>query len=119
MNIPKRLKILSHTIEVDFQENLWHEENVWAQCNYRNNTIKIQSNTATIPRSDSQLKASFWHEVFHYVFYYLQKPKLEKNETLVDSIGQIITQIIETMEWGDSRGEICIPEVDARNLTIH
>lgn len=103
LGIPKSFKIFGQTITIAWDEELVNNDDAVGQARYRYNMIALQPSTAGKPRTKDQLMASFWHEVFHFLFYLLGdyaigKTKLRKDEKLVDMLAQALYQVLTSAD---------------------
>ena len=65
---------------------------------YRENKIKLQKKSGTVRFNDEQLEHTFFHELIHFIFYFLGEGELGSNEKLVDTISGLLHQAIRTMK---------------------
>ncbi len=103
LKIPKSFKIFEQTISVVWEEELLNNANAVGQAQYRYNTIALQPSTVGKPRTHEQIMSNFWHEVFHFIFFYLGdytigKIKLRREERLLDMLGLVMHQILVSSE---------------------
>ena len=99
MIIPKRFKLMGHTIKVEFDPKLQFRENCTGEARYRSRNIIIASSTDDHPRFQSDLEQTFYHELMHWIFHELNEPDLCNNEKLVDTIAALLQQAHSTMEY--------------------
>ena len=108
MKIPKRFKLFGRTIEVVFDPQPFIERPECAAfaC-YRQDRIQINPNRA-ISGSDSQNEQHFYHELMHFILYHAgssykgkDHSAMHRDEELVDLCGQLLHQVISTMEFED------------------
>ena len=103
MKIPKSFKILGQKIDVIFSEEPLIERNdAIGFASYRTN--EIQLDTILKNRKEDILESTFWHEVVHFIFYYgvSFKPNdewLHQHEGIVDSIGNLLHQVVNSFEY--------------------
>lgn len=66
----------------------------WGLCDYENFTIYVQKVSKTHPRV--QQMQTFWHEYFHMLLYVSGRPRLARDETLVDTLGALQLQAFKS-----------------------
>lgn len=49
--------------------------------------------------SKSVQMQTFWHEYFHMLFWYAGRERLSRDETLVDNLGSLQLQMIQSAEF--------------------
>jgi hypothetical protein len=96
--IPKRFKIFGQTIEVEFHDNLVSKNDEVGHACYRENKIRLQGNTKSVPRPREQTEQGYLHEVVHIIFDQIGKDELRKDEGLVDLFANALHQILTTSE---------------------
>ncbi len=62
----------------------------WGLCDYSNYTIYVQKVSKTHPKV--QQMQTWWHEYFHMLIYVAGRPRLARDETLVDTLGALQLQ---------------------------
>lgn len=68
----------------------------WGWCDYDTNTLYVQKISKTHPRV--QFMQTYWHEYFHMLFHVAGRPRLARDETLVDNCGSLHLQAEMTAE---------------------
>lgn len=63
---------------------------------YAEHTIYVQKVTRRFPAKLQ--KHTFWHEYFHMLFHCASRDRLAMDEVLVDSLGALQLQAIQTMK---------------------
>jgi len=96
--IPKRFEIISQEIEVEFVDDLVLYQQSLGQARFNENKIIIQKSTPSYPIADGQLKHTFCHEVVHKWFNAMGETELCANEQLVDVMGNLLLQFLNTKE---------------------
>lgn len=103
MKIPKRFELLGNTIDVEFSDTHFNENDEHGRASYRRNKIILQKPTESICLSDDVLNCVFIHEVIHHVLYIARNavddPELHSNESFVELVAQLLYQIIKTAEY--------------------
>lgn len=104
MKIPKQLKLLGHTVTVEFDNEyceknacfgsyIMHENKIILCDKYRPNNkrwVKIKSDN---------IEHVFLHELTHAVLYYMNRLELFEDEEFVDQFAGLLHQAINTMEY--------------------
>jgi hypothetical protein len=105
MKIPKRFKLLGHTINVVIADDLTFNDDLVGRANYRKNLIEIQDRNNSTGIPESIYKEVFVHELMHFLLFYSRSgnddPPLSKREGLVNRLGELLYQALETMEYDD------------------
>lgn len=73
-----------------------YKEPPWGYCDYANTTIYVQKVSQTHPRV--QYMQTWWHEYYHMLFHVAGRPRLARDETLVDNCGSLHLQAELTAE---------------------
>jgi hypothetical protein len=91
--IPKTFKLMGHTINVKVVERKsWKYEDEWGWWDPERNEILL------VRQPRSQLRHSFWHEATHAILDMVGQSELSADERLVDQIGGLLAQIMDTAE---------------------
>lgn len=103
MTIPKQFNLFGQTITVEWNEKLLHENDYSGMAVYRENKIQLMPNTASHPRLQSQIEASFCHELAHWFLYYAsmhlrEESFLHQKEGVVDYLGHLLHQYMTSKE---------------------
>lgn len=77
-------------------EELGPKEDIWGLCAYQEGTIYVRRASRRFSKSE-QLHA-FWHEYFHMLLYRASRFRLAEDETLVDTLGGLQLQALQTMK---------------------
>ncbi|MFZ4856159.1 MAG: hypothetical protein ACOYL3_07155 [Desulfuromonadaceae bacterium] len=112
MRIPKRFKLLGHTIEVVENKRLAHERNWNGAACYDECRIELLPVSDQHPHATTRLEQTFCHEFLHFLLYYgggainheLSGKYAHQNEELVDLLGNLLHQALTTMEYEDVGG---------------
>jgi hypothetical protein len=95
--IPKKFKLMGHTINVEF-DNLLFKDQMQGEARYRLNKIVLQPPTIENPYDKTIILSTFYHELMHFIFQYLSEYELRDNEKLVNNIADLLTQYTLTKE---------------------
>lgn len=109
MRIPKRFKLLGHTVEVVDNDRLLSDRDWTGAACYAESRIELLPPSAQCPRSESQYAQTFFHELSHFLLYYagaainhkLGDELAHRNEEFVDLLGSLLHQAIATMEYDE------------------
>lgn len=105
MRIPKRFKLLGHSIEVKDDDEIFFLKRSYGQCCFEGKWIKLVRPHAKHPITQSSLEHSFLHELIHMCLYHTEQSQLNDNEGFVDSLAGLLHQALTTMEYeGDEHG---------------
>ncbi len=99
MDIPKRFKLLGHTIEVCEDPSLAYGGNVHGRCSFEEKWIKLVPVNPSHPVSQSSVEHTFLHELVHMVIYHTEQSKLGENEDFVDLVAGLLHQALTSMEY--------------------
>lgn len=94
LNIPSQFQVLGHTITVHMVDmDKWQHSDCYAY--YAPDWDRIYVRRMNTPALE---KHAFWHEAVHTVFNLLNRETLYKREVLVDNVGAVLAQIMETAQ---------------------
>jgi hypothetical protein len=99
MKIPKRFKLLGHTIEVGEDHDGYYQRQRYGCASYEGKWIKLQLPTQAHPITQSSLEHTFMHELVHMCLYHTEQCQLNDNEAFVDSFAGLLHQALTTMEF--------------------
>lgn len=99
MQIPKRFKLLGHTIEVIEAPGEYHDYNRYGATSYEGKWIKLVPPDKNHPITQGSLEHTFLHEVLHMCLYHTEKADLNNNEGFVDLLAGLLHQALTTMEY--------------------
>lgn len=107
MKIPKRFKLMGHTIEVINNNRLPYDRNWNGAACYEECKIELADISEQHPITKSKLQQIFCHELSHFLLYYsgaainheLNGKYVHQNEEFVDLLGSLIHQVLTTMEY--------------------
>ena len=94
VRVPKKFKLLGHTITVEMVENL-HNEGVKCHGVWLEDENKIQLESS---QNKERLEHTFWHEASHAILDCMSSD-LSYDEKHVDLLGGLIHQALST-QWG-------------------
>jgi hypothetical protein len=96
MIIPKTFEVFGHVIRVGYSETVSNESDAVGLAVLRENKIVIQRHGKQKPMTADQVGHTFYHELVHTIFDKLGEDDLNKNDQLVDLIGQCLYQYEKT-----------------------
>lgn len=99
MKIPKRFKLLGHTITVEYDSMLDGRNGCIGEARYTTNSIALQPNTDTFNRPVSQQEQVFLHELTHHILNEMNEHELRGNEKFVDIFASLLHQALTSMEY--------------------
>lgn len=97
MKIPATFQLGANTWSVQWSDTLLKEHGCYGITHYDTNTILLQRPIRRKYKMQN-VKQVFWHELFHALFMTLNHIKLSKNEILVDQLGHLMQQFMQTAE---------------------
>lgn len=98
MEIPKRFKLLGHTVEVQYRPADFYENGRHGAASYEQKVIRLTSRSDAHPVTQSSLEHTFLHEVIHHCLYHTEQAALNGNENFVDLLAGLLHQVLTTME---------------------
>lgn len=109
MRIPKRFKLMGHTIEVIYDARHFIERDAKvAFASYRLNQIQMRPVTEADPRTEEQQGHDFYHELMHFIFYFAgaayhpaKQEYMHQDEGFVDLTAGLLHQALTTMQYED------------------
>ena len=104
MKIPKRFKLLGHTIDIEIDPAMINVVDCTGEAHYRFNKIKLQGSEGYIGMPQSKIEHTFYHELVHFILYFGEcqdTKEFYKNELVVDRIASLLHQATTTMEYDD------------------
>jgi predicted SprT family Zn-dependent metalloprotease len=99
MRVPKRFKLLGHTIEVSEEPARYFERNAYGACSYEGKWIKLVPKGESHPVTQSSVEHTFLHELTHILLYHTEQSQLTDNEKFVDVLSGLLHQALTTMEY--------------------
>jgi hypothetical protein len=90
--IPNSFQLFGHTITVEYSSNLVPLGDALGMSLLKENRILLAMPTKDIARS--VLVQTFYHELTHFIFFYLSEEEHCLDEMLVDRVGQLLHQFI-------------------------
>lgn len=99
MKIPKRFKLLGHTVEVKGEPEGYFEKHRFGAANYEGKWIKITTAGPSHPVTQSSIEHTFMHELVHMCLYHTEQSQLNDNEGFVDALAGLLHQALTTMEY--------------------
>jgi hypothetical protein len=101
MQIPKRFKLLGHSIDVREDFNMFFEKQSYGECCFEGKWIKMVFPSEHHPITQTSLEHTFIHELVHMCLYYTEQGRLNDNEGFVDTLAGLLHQALTTMEFSD------------------
>lgn len=109
LRIPKRFKLLGHTIEVKLDPKLQSDRNWAGAASYEDSEITLQPITESTPRSKTKYEQTFCHELIHHLLWHggaainhrLDGEYIHQKEEFVDLLASLLHQALTTMEYDD------------------
>lgn len=102
MRIPKRFKLLGHTITVSVEDGLEHKHACYGEARYVINQISLQKPHPGF--AESQAEKTFCHELTHMLLYYAgtrgKDGYLHEDEDVVELLASLMHQALSTAEYG-------------------
>jgi len=106
MKIPKRFKLLGHTIEVTENPALMNDRNWNGAARYDDCKIELLPISDATPRHITSYEQTFCHELMHYLLWagggavnHELKDHIHHNEEFVDLMGGLLHQVLTTAEY--------------------
>jgi hypothetical protein len=102
MLIPKRFKLLGHTIEVMDENDRYYEKGSFGACSYESKWIKLVQPSEHHPITQGSLEHTFCHELTHMLLYHSDcaaGKNLRDDEGFVDLLAGLLHQALTTMEY--------------------
>jgi hypothetical protein len=99
MQIPKRFKLLGHTITVEYDPMLDGRNGTLGEARYTTHSIALQPNTDTFSRPQSMQEHVFLHELTHHILNEMNEHDLRSNEKFVDVFAGLLHQALTTAEY--------------------
>jgi hypothetical protein len=95
LKIPKTFELMGRKIKVEVVPDLKAEdgEAVYGLAHWGEGWIKLRAGM-----EETALMHSFYHEIQHLVFEAIGRTRLSRNEELVDSLGGLWMQAIQTQK---------------------
>jgi hypothetical protein len=98
--IPTSFWLYGQKITVRFDPFLSDTTDCVGESRYRINEIVLQPHTEGIARLESKIEQTFLHEVMHFILQNLGEEELRSNEKLIDSMAQLLHQMLTTAHYG-------------------
>jgi hypothetical protein len=97
--IPKRFKLLGHTIEVSEDPSRYYASGSYGTCSYEEKWIKLVPPSEHHPVTQGSIEHTFLHELTHMMLYHTEQHELKNNEAFVDLFAGLLHQALTTMEF--------------------
>lgn len=95
MKIPSKFTLGSCEWTVQWSDTLLKDHGCYGVTHYDTNTIMLQTPIRGKYKAQN-VKQVFWHEFFHAAFMTLNHIKLSRDEKLVDQLGHMVAQFLNT-----------------------
>lgn len=93
INLPKEVKLGSHTYTVIFPYTFTEVDNFKGQIDYDLNEIRISRLTpGGVQRSDTDILQTFIHELLHGVYHTIGRSDICNDEGTIDGAANILAQ---------------------------
>lgn len=104
MHIPEKFKLFNQTIRVIYDINHFiDKEGAYGFANYRRNLIILRPSTELVPVSDEQMEQTFYHELMHFIIYYVgssynknEEGYMHQDECFIDLLSHLLHQALST-----------------------
>jgi len=97
MKIPKKIKIISRTIDIIRNDRLCDEKNVYGEARYNEGEIIYQNVSNGIPRKKDCVHITIIHEILHFVFWVLGYNDLKNDEKFICQLSEVLFQVIKQL----------------------
>lgn len=94
--IPKQFSLLGHTIKVCQEDHPGLFEKRYGFAHFQTNTIALEKFSRQTDKTISE--QVFFHELVHFILYYMGEEELNNNEKFVDMFGQLLYQAMTTKQ---------------------
>ncbi len=99
IELPKRFKLFSTTIDVSFDNKLLNEKHMYGFCDYGSCKIVLSDVEGETPLTNDRILDTFYHERTYAILDAMNETKLSNNEKFVDVFSKLLRQAIETSEY--------------------
>ena len=104
-NIPKRIHIFGHNIDILWNENLAADDSKTGISDFRRGTITIQPSCIQMNRTYDSVQRTYYHEVIHFILALLDYSDLTFDEHFVELVAGGLHQVISTAEFEEIEDE--------------
>lgn len=104
LRIPKSFKIFGQTIRVRFDKDLIENEEIYGLSCFETNEITLQTPGSNL--TQTQVEVTFLHEMIHMILSNASFDKESKNERLVDTLANLIHQVMKTSIYSKDNDSI-------------
>lgn len=113
MKIPTRFKLMGKTVVVQYDKNIFHNDDRHGIASFRKDTIVLQSRCEGINYSQANIELTFLHELVHHISYHagstiqhkMGNDYLYRDEGFVDLFANLLHQALTTMEYEGKNNE--------------
>lgn len=99
MRIPKRFKLLGHTVDVMEDPSRMYESRAYGSCSYEAKWIKLVPPSPSHPVTQGSVEHTFMHELVHMCLYHTEHAELNENDAFVDLLAGLLHQALTTAEY--------------------
>lgn len=99
MKIPKRFKLFSSIINIEYHSDELSNISALGDCSYIDNQIRLCSVYKGSQVTDSSITDTFYHEKVHVILDSMGEHELSKNEKFVEVFSKLLRQSIDTEEF--------------------
>lgn len=104
MRIPERFILLSQEIKVEFVDDLVQDHQAIGMSKFKENRIILQRPSLSYKITKDQVELTFYHELFHFFFHSIGEEDLNRNEKLVELMGNLLLQFNKTAKSRKTQG---------------
>ena len=96
MKIPKSFKLLGREFKIEYSTTLNHDAGRVGELDFKRGIITLHEPNGFSDKS--YIEQTFCHELVHALFYSIAEDELAQNEKVVDALGGVLHQALETMK---------------------
>lgn len=93
--IPTQFNLYAQTIVVEPSTTLVQDRDAVGLAYFETNTIQLQVDAPTYPRTRRQVEEAYLHELTHFILQYMEH-ELRLNEPFVDQFSKLLHQAMTT-----------------------
>jgi len=97
-SIPTSFQLHGQKIDVIYDKQLTNTSDARGMSHFRENKIRLQTSTDSIPTPITMQEQTFCHELIHYLLLHAES-KLNDDEKFVNLMGNLLHQALSTMEY--------------------
>lgn len=101
MKIPKEFELFGHTIRVEFVDNLIEKSSGQGASYFREMRIELHNfkQKAYDKRPIEVNQVSFFHELVHFILFFMKRDDLCEDEKLVNTFAHLLHQALKTAKY--------------------